>query len=121
MAGHREEQPESYEQLLRVGGVVPAIMIRVQPTDRPVSVQVTPTMPKGLAERLYENIGIECEASWVRDGWTMTSLKAIRVLPYQQANLLDAFRELAAASAGRWDGVDASAYLKELRSEEGEE
>jgi hypothetical protein len=109
-----------YGAVIKAGGVQPTVQIRPYGSTQLVSVQVSPNLARELAARLYEDVGVECEAAWEMGEWSAATFKAVAVLPYRAGTLADAFRELAAASSGRWEGVDAAAYVKTLRAEEDE-
>lgn len=110
-----------YGELLRVGGVDPTILMRLQEGTRPVSVAVSIEIAHELSSRLYQEIGIECEAKWSGTDLKPVWFRALRVLPYQHTDLLDALKELARASAGRYDNVDALEFVKQLRAEDEDE
>ncbi len=66
---------------------------------------------------MYETIALEGEAVWDPDTWEIIEFRATRMLPYRPKDPLAAFRELAAASGGAWDGIDADEYVRGIRSE----
>jgi hypothetical protein len=116
-----------YGQLLRVGGEhPPSVRLRLAGTKEAVTIIVTEQIAKDLGHRLYEQVGLECEASWSPEGLGFAKapspvLRAKRVLPYRPSgDLEDAFRELAEAAHGRWDSVDVDEYVREMRSEDEE-
>lgn len=102
--------------LMRAGGKKPRAAL-LFPDNRKVTINADEALTKELGARLYENVGIEGVATWrVRD-WRMLSFRATRVLEYrpQATNLVQTFRDLADASKGRWDDIDAEDYVRELR------
>jgi len=106
--------------LLRAGGREPRSTL-LFPNGEKLAVTGDELVTKQLAQRLYEDVGIEGIATWRSSDWKMVAFKAQRVLEYrpQDADVVQAFTDLAEASGGRWDDVDAAAYVRDLRGETG--
>ncbi len=85
-----------------------------------MTVQASRELVKELGDRVYETVALEGEAVWDPETWELVDFRATRVLPYKPNDLLAAFRELAAATGGAWDGVDAAEYVRKARSEDGD-
>ncbi len=81
-----------------------------------MTVDVTREMAKSLANRLYEEVGLEGEATWDAESWVMLSFRAASILAYQSSEIVQAFKELAEIDADRWRGVDADEHVHNLRS-----
>ena len=110
-----------YGKCLRVGGVEPKAEIELSGELTKLFINISKDDAKRLAHRLYEEVGIEGEATWDVRTWVIKSFRATRLLDYQPAPLPDAFREVAEASRGRWSGVNADEHVRALRSRTGEE
>jgi hypothetical protein len=67
---------------------------------------------------LYKDIGLEGTARWRIPGWSLESFSARRLMEYRpdEVSLIETFRQLREASAGRWEGVDPIRYVDDLRS-----
>ena len=112
-------QTTIWGRLMRVGGAKPRAEIRL-PDNNLLYFDLSEQLAKELSEGLYETVSVEGVATWDVDSGSLTDFKATRILSYrpEKSNLVRAFEELAAASKGRWDGVDAARYVDELRSED---
>jgi hypothetical protein len=104
-----------YGRLLRVGGVKPKAELRIRDGVEALYLDIDESMAKQLAPRLYEEVGMEGEATWNTITWRIVAFKATRILDFQPSALTEAFRELAEASGGRWHGIKADEYISELR------
>lgn len=107
-------------QCIRVGGVQPGVQVRPSKGGKLVTVQAPRELVKELGDRVYETVALEGDAVWDPDTWELIEFRAARVLPYKPNDLLVAFHELAAATGGAWDGVDAGEYVRKARFEDGE-
>jgi hypothetical protein len=102
---------------LRVGGAtVPKAEIRLSANQKLKNVDLSRELAKELASRLYEDVVLEIQAVWDTETWEITPLRVNEVADYRKTDLAAAFRELAEAAGGHWDGIDAVAYVHELRS-----
>jgi hypothetical protein len=104
--------------LLQAGGKKPRVAL-LFPDGEKVILTADEVIAKELGQRLYEDVGIEGVATWSVPGWRMVSFRATRVLDYQpqRTDLVQTFKDLAQASEGRWNDVDAESYVRELRGE----
>jgi hypothetical protein len=109
-----------YGRCMRVGGEKPVLRVKLAQTQETISVEVSEELAKELGQHLYEDVAIEGEAIWRVSDWKIEAFRARRVLSYQPAPAAHAFEELATASNGRWDEIDAGEYVRRLRSEEDE-
>lgn len=107
-----------YGICMRVGGADPRAEIRTH-KGQLLYIKINHLLAKQLAGRLYEEVGIEGEATWNADTWKMVEFKAIRLNEYQPVDLVEAFEEIARLTAGAWDGVDAVSFVEEIRDEDG--
>lgn len=104
---------------LRVGGaIVPKAEVRVSSTSQLLNADLSEEAAKGLAKQLYEEVALEGTATWDADTWEIVDFRISRVTPFRKVEPEAAFKELAAAAAGRWDEVDPVAYVEGLRKEE---
>lgn len=74
-------------------------------------------MGRELGGRLQEWVGLEGEAKWDSETWSMQSFRATRITEYHDTNPVEAFSKLAATSGNAWDDVDAEEFVRELRAE----
>ena len=109
-----------YGHCVRVGGArTPRAELRLG-NRRTIDVHLSQELAKELGKILYEEVAITGEATWDAEDWSIRSLEATRIMPYRPTDLLVAFDELADLSKGRWGNVDASEYVRVLRSEDSE-
>lgn len=103
---------------LRVGGSTrPRAEIRLAGGEL-LNVDLSEALAKELAPQLYEEVALEGTATWDPDTWRIEHFRVSDVLPYHKTDPALAFRELAEAAGGRWDGVDPVEYVRSLRDEE---
>ena len=105
-----------YGILIRVGGDTPRATLKPAAANA-ITVDLTHDQAKDLGRRLYDEIGLHGDARWNRDTHELDSFTVRRVLTYEKTDILTAFQELAEAAEGRWDGIDAAKFVKNLRSE----
>lgn len=105
-----------YGTLMRVGGEPPRAILKPAQGDQ-ITIKVTQDQAKELGRRLYEEVGLHGDAAWNGDSRQLESFTVRRVLAYEKTDILAAFQELAEAAEGRWDGIDAAKFVKNLRSE----
>jgi hypothetical protein len=108
-----------YGQLIQIGGLPPRATILMS-NGRFLDIDLDRSQVLELArdDRLYQDIAIEGSATWQTGTWEILAFQATRITEYQPhlTSLSETFKALAKASAGRWDGIDAVRYVKELRS-----
>lgn len=104
----------------QVGGVKPKIAIRTDPR-RIVRCTIPRGLARGVASRLYTYVSVSGTAKWDVATLEMVAFDVVSVEPYEHGSVAGAFRELAAASGGAYDGVaDPAAYVRDLRGESDE-
>jgi hypothetical protein len=107
-----------FGRCLRVGGAgQPRAEIRL-PEGHLLHIDVSEDLAKVLAHRLYEEVCIEGRATWRTNDWSLVEFRGAHVSEYRPTRLVDAFSQMAAEAGERWDGVDANAHVRELRSED---
>ncbi len=106
---------------LRVGGMKPTAAIKPLSGGRTIYAQASEEIARRLAARLYEEVVLEGSAVWRSDTWEIKEFSISRLVPYQRQNLEQSFKELADASRGRWNDIDAADYVDGLRDEAIEE
>lgn len=104
--------------LVRAGGEKPRAALRF-PNGTKVTITADEIVTKELGGRLYEDVGIEGIGTWRIRDWKLVAFKATRVLEYrpQQTDPVQTFKDLANASKGRWDEIDAETFVREIRGE----
>jgi len=107
-----------YGRCIRVGGLTPKVEIQLYQGGT-LFVTLSEQMARELARSLYEDVCIEGVAKWNTDDWTIEEFHGTRVREFRATDLVEAFKNLAVAARGKWDGVDAIQYVKGLRSESG--
>lgn len=105
-------------RLMRVGGAKPRAEIRL-PGGQLLFFDLTAGLAKQLSDGLYETVSVEGIATWTVDTRELTDFKATRVTGYrpEKTSLTGAFEQLALAAKGRWDTVDVTRFIDDLRSE----
>jgi hypothetical protein len=105
--------------LIKVGGRVPKATIR-QRNGELLSVDISRDLAQELGKLIDHDIGIEGEARWRLGDGKILTFKGLGVAGYRpdEVSLTQTFQDLARASQGRWDGVDAAEYVKKLRYED---
>ena len=105
-----------YGCCIRVGGIKPKAEIRLYQGET-LYIDLNEKMAKELGISLYEEVCIEGRAKWNTEDWTFKEFEGVRVTKFTASDPITAFKNLASAAKGRWDGVDAMEYVKALRSE----
>jgi hypothetical protein len=84
-------------------------------------IDINEELAKDLGKLIYRDIGIKGVARWRIDDWKVLGFKATGVSDYRpdSSGLVQAFADLAEASRGRWENVDAAEYVKDVRYGEG--
>lgn len=108
-----------YGRCLRVGGATrPKAEIRLTSSGKILNVELSENDAKELAKRLYEEVILEGRVTWDIATWEIQRFRVSHIAPYRQTDPAIAFKELAEAAHGQWEGVDASEYVKALRSDD---
>lgn len=103
-----------YGRCLRVGGAEkPKAEIRVGTGDL-IHIDVSEKLARELARSLYEEVGLEGEATWGPD-WKLQSFDLVRVTNYQSTNPVDAFERLSAEAGSGWQDIDAEEFVRNVR------
>ena len=79
-------------------------------------ITLSENMAKELGKSLYEDVCIEGKAKWYTEDWMIAEFEAVRICEFRGTDPVTAFKNLAVAAKGKWDGVDAIDYVKALRS-----
>jgi hypothetical protein len=104
---------------LRVGGATTPMAELRLPNRRLLHVEVTESVARELGKRLYDQVVLTGEAVWdARDG-DLKEFKVKEVNEFRAVPVDLAFKELASASRGRWDDVDAESFVKHVRESGG--
>jgi hypothetical protein len=104
--------------LVKVGGEKPRSIVYF-PDKSKITLTSDELVAKDLAAHLYDEVGIEGIATWRSRDWKLVAFKPLRVLDYRPSNtdIEQTFQDLSSATQGRWEGVDAEEYIKDLRDE----
>ncbi len=105
-----------YGRCIRVGGIKPRAEIRLYAGET-LFIDLSEQIAKELAKSLYEEVCIEGIAKWNTEDWTIKEFQGMRVTVFKATDPITAFKNLANAARGRWDGVDAMEYVEGLRWE----
>jgi hypothetical protein len=105
-----------YGRCIRVGGLKPKAEIRLLQVET-LYIELSEQMAKELGKSLYEEVCIEGRAKWNTEDWSIKEFQGMRVADFKATDMVTAFKNLAAAAKGKWDGVDAMEYVKSLRTE----
>lgn len=105
---------------LRVGGATtPMAELRI-PNKLLLYVEVTESVARELGKRLYDQVVLTGHAVWDAKDGDLLEFKVKEVNSFRGVPVDIAFKELAAASRGRWENVDADSFVKLVRRESGE-
>jgi hypothetical protein len=106
---------ELLARCLRVGGAtVPHAELRLS-NHRLLHVEVTELVARELGKRLYDEIVLSGVAEWDATDGEIRAFKVQAVTAFRAVPVDVAFKELAAASRGRWDGIDAESFVRGVR------
>ena len=103
-----------FGRCIRVGGVRPRAEISLQGGGT-LFIDVSEQLARQLAQRLYEQVSLDGEASWDAETWSIQSFRATAVTDFRAVSLASAFHELTVAASDAWNGVDVDAYVAERR------
>ncbi len=103
---------------LRVGGVMPKAELRLHNRTELLYVDVTEEIAKALGKKLYEEVVLEGKATWRKDVWQVIDFQVASVSEFRRVDPHLAFKELSEVANGRWDGVDAIEYVRQIREED---
>lgn len=112
-----EELTTTYGVLTAVGGADPTKWGHLQPIDGAelVHLKFDEQMAKQLADRLFEEVGLEGIATWDTASWSIVSFQVERLLPYRATDARTAFDELREAVGDAFDDVDPLEYQHRIR------
>lgn len=82
-----------------------------------VEVSLSEDLAREIAQHLHEDMRLEGNAVWSLDTWQITTFVASRVLPYRPVPPSQAFESLADAAGDALNGMDAAAYVRDLRAD----
>jgi len=103
-----------FGRCIRVGGVRPRAEISLE-RGGTLFIDVSESLARKLAQRLYDQVCLDGEASWDAETWSIQSFKATAMADYAPGSLVNAFRDLAADADGAFDGLDAQEYVQQCR------
>jgi hypothetical protein len=108
-----------YGRCLRVGGATqPKAEIRLAATGKLLNVDLSEEVAKELAPRLYDDVVLEGHAIWNAESWEIEVFRVSRITEFRRTDPDLAFKELAEAARGRWEGVEAAKYVHTLRADD---
>jgi hypothetical protein len=101
---------------LRVGGATePRAELRLG-DNRILYVAVSESAARELGKRLYDEVTLNGEAVWDATDGDLKEFKVTEIGAFHAVPVDVAFRELASASKGRWDDIDAEAFVNNVRA-----
>lgn len=100
---------------LRVGGATTPMAELRLPSKQLLYVQVTENVARELGKRLYDQVVLSGDAVWDAKDGELQEFKVKEVSSFRGVPIDIAFKELASASRGRWDQVDAESFVKRVR------
>ena len=100
---------------LRVGGATTPMAELRLPNKRLLYVQVVESVARELGKRLYDQVVLSGEAVWDAKDGDLNEFKVKEVSSFRAVPVNIAFKELALASRGRWESVDAESFVRGLR------
>jgi hypothetical protein len=103
-----------FGRCIRVGGVKPRAEISL-PRGGTIFIDVSESLARKLAQRLYDQVCLDGEASWDPEDWSIQSFKATAMADYTPSSLASAFADLAARAAGTFDGLDVEEFVRQRR------
>lgn len=103
-----------FGRCIRVGGVRPRAEISLEHGGT-LFIDVSESLARKLAQRLYDQVCLDGEASWDAETWSIQSFKATAMADYAPGSLVGAFRDLAANAGGAFDGLDVEAFVWQRR------
>jgi hypothetical protein len=106
---------ELLARCLRVGGAtVPRAELRLS-NHKLLHVEVSESVARELGKRLYDEIVLRGIAEWDATDGEIRAFKVEGVTAFRSVPVDLAFKELAAAARGRWDGIDAESFVRAVR------
>jgi len=105
---------ELFGQCIQVGGVSPKVRVKLA-DGKIIPAQTTMNTAKEVAMHLYEDVLVSGEATWDAESWAIVGFQLIALKSYDLPNPITAFQKLADLVGKSWEGVDASAFVRELR------
>ena len=85
------------------------------PNRQLLYVQVVENVARELGKRLYDQVVLGGEAIWDAKDGELQEFKVKEVSSFRGVPIDIAFKELALASKGRWENVDAESFVKRMR------
>jgi hypothetical protein len=106
-----------YGTVVRVDGLTVDLLTL---TGERLSATCGGSLADSLSARVGSEVGLDGDAVWgPPPDMPMVSFAITRLLPYRRTPIIEAFAELREAVDGAYDGVDADAYVRELRGDDG--
>lgn len=104
-------------ECIRLGGKEPKVDIRRVPQGNTIHASATKEIVQQLADRLYQVISVEGEATWDASTWEIRAFTVKSVNPYRPGRVDEGIKELARISGDAWKDVDALEYVRSLRED----
>jgi hypothetical protein len=103
-----------FGRCIRVGGIRPRAEISLEQGGT-LFIDVSEQLARRLAQRLYDQVCLDGEASWDAETWCIQSFRATDIADYAPIGLVSAFRELTANSNSALDGLDVQEFVEQCR------
>jgi hypothetical protein len=107
-----------YGLVERIGGAgAPKLMLRLDGRGRLLSCDLADKeQARAVAQHLYDTVAASGRATWNAITWEIESFKVSSLRVHHKVSPIEAFRVLAEACPGAWDGVeDVDGAIRELR------
>ncbi|HYG60797.1 MAG TPA: hypothetical protein VD902_22195 [Symbiobacteriaceae bacterium] len=106
-----------YGQLIWIGGEHPRAHVRLE-TGKLLNCVVSKSLAQILAPRLYHIVGLEGEAEWNTEDWSITEFRITGATPFRESSVIDAVDALAEATEDAWlDVEDVNLKIARIRQE----
>ena len=115
-----EGETTIYGRIERVGGAIPRVRIKLD-NDQVLFLDITETIAKKLANRLYENVVLKGLAKWRKENFMIEDFKIEDIQYFEATIMQDAIESLKETVGTAWDNVaDIESYIYNLRYEKEE-
>jgi hypothetical protein len=94
-----------YGSLIWIGGQRPKAHVKMD-NGALLNCEVSKQLARSLASRLYEEIGLEGEAEWNSEDWSIVSFRISGVTDFRGGPIIESIDVLASTIAGDWDDAD---------------
>lgn len=100
---------------LRAGGVTPKAELRLVDSPELLHIEVTEAIARDLGHRLYDEVVLHGDAEWDTKSLELQAFRATSVSTFYRVPVTDGFAQLAELARGRWNEVDADAFVANVR------